>query len=321
MSSPILGPLFEESSFMLGIDYGDEKRIAVYSNTIQMYYFSNDIDEMIDDKSYAIFTAKPYNGGFLLYDIGLKKYVMAQFDQFLLNPYLSAGKSSLPALGYPEASSHTIVLSTDVVQWTPGQLMSTSYGIKISNSTIYTSLLRKSFTRTPLSNIQLIPVNSYFNAGCSITANPANSILMYVCPDLTISSCLTEDIPQVAWTTQELCQVSRTFNYCVGNEHCGDSDCNGPCSGGSDAMANVCHPSGDTYTCKVEPIPPEAIPWWKSPWFIWSAVGLAVFIGVLVAIVILLLIIRHNQNKKAAEEEQSDAERKRFNRLISTLGT
>jgi hypothetical protein len=295
----------------------------VYSPTTDLYYFSSAIDALIQSSNYAIFTAREYNGGSLLYDVGLQRYVHARITTGGV-AFAPAPKSIAPPSQPPDSGINTRLytfnFSSPVVLWPEAQFMVTTYQItSASGFNLYTSLSAALFIPHPLTSVQFLPTNLYYNQECTLSSSPGTSILSYVCPDDTILSCVNRNVPQASWTTAELCRQGIVFPYCVRDERCGDSNCNGPCSGGSEAMENVCHPSGGTYTCSVEPVPPEEVPWWRSAWFIWSCIGLAVFIGILVMLVVILLVIRHNQNKRDEQEASDREEERRFNRLYSQL--
>lgn len=330
--SSILGPIAPGATFVLGFNDGATKRICAYSSTLKVYYFDSNIDNLLAKGTYSRFTAQPYGSGVLLFDIQLQEYVT--FSEYVQNGIVHntiSPTSQLP----PQPANLTLPslffvmkFTSQVVPWDGSVLMSTTYHLTsvtglLKNPQLYTSTNPSIFTNVPLSSVQVIPVNLYYNSTCTLSSSPGTAILQYVCPGGSLS-CLNTPFPAVSWTTSPLCQDRQVFNYCVGDERCGESNCNGPCAGGSAEVANVCHLDSNgnnqkVYTCTPTPVPPAEVPWWQSAWFIWSIIGLILFVGVMVAVVILLLIVRSRRRNREEEEAANEAEERRFNRLVSGL--
>jgi hypothetical protein len=140
----------------------------------------------------------------------------------------------------------------------------------------------KNYTMSNLDEVFFLPSTMflYEQGSCSEELEVNTVISNYFCTILgkNDSSCNGNPPFTQGWTNQQDCVNAFLYDYCLINQSCGDSNCNGPCVESYDDCDNI----NNIYKCILNP--KEYIKsgkLWKSPYFI---------AGISVAVVVFLII-------------------------------
>jgi len=283
MNNPfLLGPINSDNSVMLVSIQNKTPYILNLSKNLQ-YYWEDDINSLKNPVVFNISQNQSINNAFNFLDATNGGYL--SFDP-------------LDNVTVINSQTSTNILFTQPLYnpWDPPTLFLASVIYTLSNVTVQTLKIQN----IPANNIIILPSLWYY--GCSVDGNfniinnAKASAINFFCSISFKSYC--PSVLKPAWTTQKDCIDGMVYNYCTVEKnwnYCGTDNCNGPCL----QSGTFCNFNSDnTFTC-ISTNKYAAGPFWKTPWFLGTVIGLAgiIFFLIILLIIIKEIIYKHSKNE------------------------
>lgn len=138
-------------------------------------------------------------------------------------------------------------------------------------------------------NITILPVTIYGNCPqCASVTDPHGAAANWYCltnPQGVV--CGSVNTLNPTWTLLSDASAKLIYSYCPTGQVCGSSSCRGPCPQSYDD----CDPSGNTFTCVINPERYlTTVKWYQSPYFI--AAVIFVLIMIVLVIIVVIVVVR-----------------------------